>query len=98
MKTLIFAVMLGASTVAIADEGLAKKNNCLACHAVDKKLVGPSFKDVSAKYAGKTNSVDYLSKKIRSGGGGVWGPIPMPAQPQLSEADAKKLAEWILKR
>lgn len=94
MKKLVIALML-VPTFAFASEDLAKKNMCLACHAVDKKLVGPAFKEISAKHKGK---VDYVAGKIKSGGSGVWGPIPMPAQPQVSDADAKKLAEWILSK
>jgi cytochrome c551/c552 len=70
---------------------LAQKNNCMACHAVDKKILGPSFQDIAKKHAGKT---DYLAAKIKSGGAGVWGPIPMPAQ-TLSEAEAKTIAIWL---
>jgi S-disulfanyl-L-cysteine oxidoreductase SoxD len=71
--------------------GLLQKNNCLACHAVDRKVLGPSFQDVAKKHAGKA---DYLAGKIKSGGSGVWGPIPMPAQ-TLSEAEAKTIAGWL---
>jgi len=86
-----------AATSAMADGlALAKANICLACHAVDKKLVGPAFKDVAAKYADRKDAVEYLTKKIKSGGAGVWGPIPMPAQAQLSDAQAKELAQWVL--
>jgi cytochrome c len=70
---------------------LTQKNSCTACHAIDKKLVGPSFQDIGKKHAGK---VDYLAGKIKSGGSGVWGPIPMPAQ-SLSDADAKTIAAWL---
>jgi len=70
---------------------LAQKNSCTACHAVDKKIIGPSFADIAKKYAGKA---DYLAGKIKAGSSGVWGPIPMPAQ-ALSEADAKVLAAWL---
>ena len=70
---------------------LAQKNNCMACHAVDKKILGPSFQDIAKKHAGKT---DYLAEKIKAGGAGVWGPIPMPAQ-SLNETDAKTLAAWM---
>ncbi len=96
MKSLLVPVMfvVGVAT-AQADQALATKNNCMACHAVDKKLVGPSYRDVAQKYAG--TSVDALAVNIRKGGAGKWGPIPMPAQSQLSEADARILAEWILK-
>jgi cytochrome c len=70
---------------------LLSKNTCTACHGVDKKIVGPGFNDIAKKYAGK---VDYLAGKIKSGGSGVWGPIPMPAQ-NIGEADAKIIANWI---
>jgi cytochrome c len=97
-KLLITMALMVAATAAMADGlALAKANVCLACHAVDKKLVGPAFKDVAAKYAGRADAVEYLTKKIKSGGAGVWGPIPMPAQAQLSDAQAKELAQWVLK-
>ena len=68
----------------------------MACHAVDKKLVGPSYKDVAAKYAGQKDAVDKLAQKVVKGGAGVWGAVPMPANPQVSEAEAKQLVQWIL--
>jgi cytochrome c len=74
---------------------LAKKNNCMACHAVDKKLVGPAYQDVAKKYAGKADAVAALSANIKAGGSGKWGPVPMPPQAQLSDADIKTLATWI---
>ena len=74
---------------------LASKKMCLACHAVDKKLVGPAYKDVAAKYKGDGKAVGMLTTKIIKGGSGSWGPIPMPPHP-MPEADAKLLAEWIL--
>jgi cytochrome c len=96
-KLLITMALTVAATSAMADGlALAKANICLACHAVDKKLVGPAFKDVAAKYADRKDAVEYLTKKIKSGGAGVWGPIPMPAQAQLSDAQAKELAQWVL--
>jgi cytochrome c len=95
MKAIIISLALIA-TPALADQALLKKNNCMACHAVDKKLVGPSYKDVANKYRGQSDAADKLAKKIRAGGSGVWGPIPMPPHPQVSEADAKKLATFIL--
>ncbi|AVS61568.1 cytochrome C' [Paracidovorax avenae] len=85
-----------AATPALADQALATAKNCMACHAVDKKLVGPSYKDVAAKYAGQKDAVDKLAAKIMKGGSGVWGPVPMPANSQVNEADAKKLAAWVL--
>ncbi|MCU0941503.1 MAG: c-type cytochrome [Hydrogenophaga sp.] len=93
---LIMAAMTTLSAPALADEALAKSKNCMACHAVDKKLVGPSYKDVAKKYAGDAKAVDMLATKIMKGGSGVWGAIPMPANPQVNDADAKKLAAWIL--
>ena len=85
-----------AAAPALADQALATAKNCMACHAVDKKLVGPSYKDVAAKYAGQKDAVDKLAAKIMKGGSGVWGPVPMPANSQVNEADAKKLAAWVL--
>jgi cytochrome c len=90
------ATLSAATAPAFADEALAKSKNCMACHAADKKLVGPSYKDVAKKYAGDAKAVDMLATKIIKGGSGVWGAIPMPANPQVSEADAKKLAAWVL--
>jgi cytochrome c len=96
---LIMAAMTTLAAPAIADEALAKSKNCMACHAVDKKLVGPSYKDVAKKYAGDAKAVDALAAKIVKGsevGKGNWGAVPMPPNPQVSEADAKKLASWVL--
>ena len=75
---------------------LAKKNACMACHAVEKKLVGPAFQDISKKYASQNDAEAALVKSIKAGGSGKWGPIPMPAQAALSDADAKTLAAWVL--
>jgi cytochrome c len=93
---LIIAATATIGVPAIADEALAKSKNCMACHAVDKKLVGPSYKDVAKKYAGDTKAADMLATKIIKGGSGVWGAIPMPANTQVNEAEAKKLATWVL--
>jgi cytochrome c len=98
MKHMIFS-LVGLSAVvapAYADTALASAKNCMACHANDKKLVGPSFKDIAAKYAGDKTAIDKLAIKIQKGGGGVWGPVPMPANTQVSDAEAKKLAAWVL--
>ena len=81
---------------AFADEELFKKSNCMACHAIDQKRVGPSMKEVAAKYSGDASAADRLAQKIRSGGVGVWGQMPMPPQSQVSEADARTLALYIL--
>ena len=98
MKLLTTSTALIAllATPAFANLDLAKKNACMACHAVDKKIVGPAFKDVAAKYAGDKTAADKLATKIQKGGAGVWGPMPMPANTQVSEAEAKKLAAWVL--
>jgi len=90
----LLSVMFSAP--AMADLKLAASKNCVACHAVDKKLVGPSYKDVAKKYAGQAGAADKLAVKIVKGGGGVWGVIPMPANEQVSAAEAKTLANWIL--
>jgi cytochrome c len=90
-------VLLHSQAVLAADEkALAQAKNCLACHAIDHKVVGPSYKDVAAKYAGQTDASSRLANKVISGGGGVWGPVPMPANPQVSPAEAKRLVDWIL--
>ncbi|MGA0570659.1 c-type cytochrome [Variovorax sp. VNK109] len=96
--TLVFSVLATLATAqpALADQALATSKNCMTCHAVDKKLVGPSYKDVAAKYANQKDAADKLAVKIMKGGSGVWGAIPMPANPQVNEADAKKLSAWIL--
>jgi cytochrome c len=98
MKRALFALLATTTLVApaMADLALATSKNCMACHAVDKKLVGPAYKDVAAKYAGQKDAVDKLSAKIMKGGSGVWGPVPMPANTQVNEAEAKKLAAWVL--
>ncbi|PUE30921.1 cytochrome C [Limnohabitans sp. Jir61] len=97
MKKLTAITLLAlASTGAWANADLAKKNNCLACHAVDKKIVGPAYQDVAKKYAGQADAEANLTKSIKAGGSGKWGPIPMPPQAQLSDADAKTLAAWVL--
>ena len=98
MKRILFAmaVAMTATAPAFADQALATAKNCMACHAVDKKLVGPSYKDVAAKYASDKTAVDKLAAKIVKGGSGVWGPVPMPANAQVNDAEAKKLAAWIM--
>ena len=93
---LIMAAVAAVSAPAMADEALAKSKNCMACHSVDKKLVGPAYKDVAKKYAGNAKAADMLAEKIVKGGSGVWGAIPMPANTQVNAADAKKLATWVL--
>jgi cytochrome c len=94
----IAALAAGAvvSTPALADLQLATAKNCMTCHSVATKLVGPSYKDVAAKYASQKDAVDKLAGKIVKGGSGVWGPVPMPANAQVNDAEAKKLAAWIM--
>ena len=98
-KLLVLGVALSSGLVAlpaVASEELFKKSNCLACHAIDQKRLGPSMKEVATKYNGDASAADMLAKKIRAGGGGVWGEMAMPPQAQVSEADAKTLADYIL--
>ena len=89
------AALLAAAPV-FADQALATAKNCMTCHAVDKKLVGPAYKEVATKYAGQKDAVDKLAVKIMKGGSGVYGPVPMPANTQVNEAEAKKLAAWVM--
>ncbi len=97
-RILVAAAAIAAlgSNAAFASEQLAKDNNCLACHAVDNKLVGPAFKEVAAKYKGDKSAEAKLATKIQKGGSGVWGAIPMPANPQVDDNEAKALAKWVL--
>lgn len=81
---------------ALANADLAQKKNCMACHALDKKLVGPAYKEVAAKYAGQKDAVAKLADKVQKGGTGVWGQVPMPANPQVTAEEAKTLVAWVL--
>ena len=98
LKQIVLIASLAAviSAPAFANADLAQKKSCLACHATDKKLVGPSYKDVADKYAGQKDAVAKLAEKIQKGGVGAWGQIPMPANPQVSADEAKTLATWVL--
>jgi cytochrome c len=91
-----FALIAAAALPALADPALAQAKNCMACHAVENKLVGPAYKDVAAKYKGDKTAAEKLATKIIKGGAGVWGPVPMPANAQVNDVEAKKLADWIL--
>ena len=95
----VYVAMLAAGVVmagqAQADEALAKAKNCMACHAVDKKVVGPAYKDVAAKYKGDKTAVATLAAKIKTGGKGVWGEVPMPPN-NVTPEEATKLATWVL--
>ena len=89
----------GAAQAALdnaAAEALMKKGGCVACHAVDKKVVGPAYQDVAAKYKGDKDAAAKLADKVKKGGVGVWGQIPMPPNAQVSDADIKTLVGWIL--
>jgi cytochrome c len=88
--------MLGASGIAKADYELLQKKNCFACHAMDKRKYGPNFKEISVKYAADKNAANYIAQKIKAGGSGVWGLDMMPPQPQVTDAESKTLAKYIL--
>ena len=87
---------LATPAVAADELALAQAKNCLACHSVDKKVVGPAYKDVAAKFAGQPGAVDMLAGKIMHGSSGTWGAVPMPPNTNVNEAEAKRLATWIL--
>jgi len=98
----LLAVSFGLSTLVAASSALcddqlafAKQKGCTNCHAVDKKLIGPSYKDVAAKYKGDAGAADRLAEKVISGGKGVWGPIPMPPN-KVTPEESKMLVEWVL--
>jgi cytochrome c len=89
-------IAIGFATPALANPQLAEKSGCMACHELDKKLVGPGFAEVAAKYAGQPDAEAKLLVSIKAGGAGKWGPIPMPASSNVSDADVKTLAAWVL--
>ena len=93
---LLLATTAAVATPALANEELAKKNACTACHAVDKKLVGPSYKDVAAKYRSDKGAEAKLIEKVKKGGTGVWGQVPMPPNASVKDEDVKTLVKWIL--
>jgi cytochrome c len=96
MKSLAVLLLAALASPVFAQADFAQKKNCMACHAVDKKVLGPAFKDIAAKYAGQKDAADKLAEKVVKGGTGVWGNIPMPANPQVTDAEAKQLVGWIL--
>lgn len=99
MKAVVLAAAAAlamTSGIASADLALAQKSACMSCHQMDKKVVGPSYKDVAKKYKGDAKAADHLVTVIKKGGKGVWGAVPMPPHPQVSDDNAKKLADWIL--
>ncbi|MEZ5702834.1 MAG: c-type cytochrome [Burkholderiaceae bacterium] len=106
MKMPLTKIVLAAATLmvgvgahaldAAAAKALAAKSACLACHAVDKKVVGPAYKDVAAKHQGQADALEKVAARIKSGGSGMYGPVPMPPQPALKDDELKLLAEWVL--
>lgn len=101
MKTLVTCLFVSAGLLASAgnvhaSEALAKKYNCLSCHGVDKKVIGPAYSDVAAKYKGDAGAEAKLIAKIKNGGSGVWGQIPMPPNASVPDADIKILVKWVL--
>ncbi|MBP0591392.1 c-type cytochrome [Paraburkholderia sp. LEh10] len=105
MKSKSYAAFLLAGTLALAGAAraesaqglaLAQKQNCMSCHSVTRQFMGPSLRDVAARYASRSDAVHYLARKILEGSAGVWGPVPMPANTQLTPDEATSLATWIL--
>ncbi len=98
MRRALFTWALAAACTApaLASPELARAKSCMGCHTMDKKVVGPAFNDIAAKYRGDKSAAARLALKIRQGGAGAWGPLAMPANPQVNEADAQKLAAWVL--
>jgi len=98
MKKALVLAALGSllAAPAFANADLAQKKNCMACHATDKKIVGPAYKEVAAKYAGQKDAVAKLAEKIQKGSSGVWGPVPMPPNAIVNADEAKQLATWVM--
>lgn len=90
-----FILMLILASFAHANADLAKAKNCMACHATNNKVVGPPFKDIAAKYAGQPGAEDKLVQKVTKGSAGVWGAMPMPANTQVNETEARTIVKWI---
>jgi len=95
-KLFCLMTLLLAAGAAQANPALAQKYSCTACHAADKKMVGPSWQEIGRKYAGDKGAAGKLAAKVKAGGSGVWGPVPMPPNPQISDADLKTLVQWVL--
>jgi cytochrome c len=96
MLCVVMSALASTSAFAQAPADLAKAKNCMACHAINTKLVGPAYKDVAAKYTGQKDAEGKLVQKVMKGGSGVWGAVPMPANPQVTEAEAHTLVKWVL--
>ena len=95
-STILLATAVALPAASMASEELAQKSNCLACHQVEAKLVGPSFKEIAEMYSGQDGAADELAGKIKNGSSGVWGQIPMPPNPAVSDDDIKTLVDWVL--
>jgi len=99
MKSIVIAAAAALALtagVASADQALAQKSACMSCHQLAKKVVGPALNDIAKKYKGDAKAEEHLVNVIKKGGKGVWGPVPMPPHPQVSDDNAKKLADWVL--
>ena len=96
LLTIAALTAVAAASPAMADEAMAKAKNCMACHAIDKKVVGPAYKDVATKFGAQAGAADMLAEKIMKGSSGTWGPVPMPPNTNVNAAEAKSLATWIL--
>lgn len=92
----LVAAGVGSAGVAQANEAMLKKYNCTACHAIDKKLIGPAYKEVAKKYKGNKDAAAMLVQKVKKGGQGTWGPVPMPPNPAVPDADLKAMVDYIL--
>jgi cytochrome c551/c552 len=95
-RLVLLPAALAMTSYVAASEELAQTSNCLACHAVDNKVIGPAFVDIAAKYKDDSTAVDTLIDKVKNGGTGNWGQIPMPPNPALSDEDARALVEWVM--
>lgn len=100
MKSLVMAALaagvLSVAGVASADQGLAQKNACMSCHGVDKKIIGPAFKEIAAKYKSDKGAAAKLAKKVKEGSKGTWGQVAMPPMPQVKDDELNKIVAWIL--
>jgi len=96
LLTAVPAALLMLSGAASADQALAQKSACMSCHGIDKKIVGPAFKEIAKKYADDKSAHAMLVEKVKVGGKGVWGPIPMPPSPQVKPEEASKIIDWVL--
>jgi cytochrome c len=96
LASAVIAVSMLSAAPAFANKDLATKNACMACHAVDKKLVGPAYQDIAKKYAGDATAQAKLETKVKKGGSGVWGPVPMPPNVAVKDEDIKTLVKWVL--